>query len=139
MIETFMSGKPQSEGTVLIIDDEPSISRAASRLLRSMGFEILVTTTGQEAVEICHSRGDEIDVVLLDAVLQETASKETIQQIRSLRPGIKVILTSGYDKEESVDHFAGVQLDGFVPKPFDYTELENAVRAALARPPKAAE
>jgi two-component system, cell cycle sensor histidine kinase and response regulator CckA len=139
MIEPVMSGKPQSEGTVLIIDDEPSVSRAASRLLHSMGFEVLVATAGQEAIEICHARGDEIDLVLLDAFLQETISKETLRQIRSIRPEIKVILTSGYGKAESVDGFAGMPLDGFVPKPFGYTELENAVRAALARPSRAEE
>jgi len=135
MIEPVMSGKPQSKGTVLIIDDEPSIARAASRLLHSMGFEALVATAGQEAVEICQARGDEIDVVLLDVVLETTTSLETLRQIRALRPEVKVILTSGYDKAESMDGFAGLRLDGFVPKPFDYAELENAVRAALARPP----
>ncbi|MBP1608768.1 MAG: signal transduction histidine kinase, nitrogen specific, NtrB [Acidobacteria bacterium] len=138
MIEPVMSGKPQSEGSVLIIDDEPSVARTASRLLHSMGFEVLVATASQEAVEICRARSDEIDVVLLDAVLHETTSKETLRQIRSLRPEIKVILMSGYGKAESVDSFAGMRLDGFVPKPFGYTELESAIRAALARPPRAA-
>ena len=139
MIEPVMPGKPSSETTVLIIDDEPSVARAASRLLRSIGFDVLVATGRQEAVEICQARGDEIDVVLLDVVLSETNSKETLQQIRALCPAIKVILTSGYGKAESAGDFAGIQLDGFVPKPFGCRELETAVRAALARPPSAAE
>ena len=126
-----MSRESQSEGTILIVDDESSIARAASRLLHSMGFEPLIALSGQEAVEICRARGDEIGLVLLDVVLQETTSLETLQQLRSIRPGIKVILTSGYGSAESVEGFADMRLDGFLPKPFGYHELENAVRAAL--------
>jgi two-component system, cell cycle sensor histidine kinase and response regulator CckA len=139
MIEPVISGKSQRKGTVLVIDDEPYVAKALSRLLHSMGFQVLAATAGQEAVELCHARGDEIDVILLDMFLQETTSQKTLRQIRTLRPGIKVILMSGHDKAESTDGFAGMRLDGFLPKPVDYTELENTVRAVLARRLRAAE
>jgi two-component system, cell cycle sensor histidine kinase and response regulator CckA len=131
MIEPVVSGKRSGEGTVLVVEDEPLMAKATSRLLRSMGFEVLVATTGQEAIEICHARGDEIDVVLLDMVLRGMSSMETLRQMRSFRSEIKVILMSGHDKQESIDSFANLQLYGFVSKPFDYTELENVIRAAL--------
>jgi two-component system, cell cycle sensor histidine kinase and response regulator CckA len=139
MIEPVMSGKRLSGGKVLVVDDEPSLSRAASRLLHSMGFEVFVATVAQEAVEICRARGAEIDAVLLDYHLQGTTSMEALRQMRSLRPGIKVILMSGYGKPESVANFAGMRLDGFLPKPFGYAEFENVIRAALAQPPRAAD
>ncbi len=120
-----------SEGTVLIVDDEPTVTKAASRLLRSMGFEVYIAGGGREAVEICRAHGDDIDVVLLDLVLEQTSSQEVLLQMRVLRPGIKVILMTGYGKQESMDRFADMRLDGFVAKPFGYTELENAVRAVL--------
>jgi DNA-binding response OmpR family regulator len=118
---------------VLVIDDEPYMAKATSRLLRSMGFDFQIATTGPDAVQICRARGDEIDVVILDVVLPEMSSIETLRQMRALRPGIKVILMSGYGKQESMDRFAGMELDGFVSKPFGYNELENVVRAALNR------
>jgi DNA-binding NtrC family response regulator len=133
MIEPVVYGKRSGEGTVLVVEDEPLMAKATSRLLHSMGFEVLVATTGQEAIEVCHARGDEIDVVLLDMVLRGMSSMETLRQMRSLRSEIKVILMSGYDKQESMDSFASMQLYGFVSKPFDYTELENTIRAALLR------
>jgi DNA-binding NtrC family response regulator len=134
-----MSGKRLSRGAVLVVDDEPCIHRAASRLLHSMGFEVLVAMAAQEAVEICRARGEEIDVVLLDLFLQGTRSLDTLRQMRSLHPGIKVILMSGYSKLEFADDLAGVRIDGYLTKPFGYIEAENAIRAALALPPKAAE
>jgi DNA-binding NtrC family response regulator len=139
MIEHVMSGKRLSEGTVLVVDDDQSLAKAASRLLQSMRFDVLVAMGGHEAVEICRVRGEEINVVLLDLFLQEMTSMETLRQMRSLHPGIKVILMSGYGKQESAARFPGMRLDGFVAKPFGYTELENAIRAAIALPPKATE
>ena len=139
MTEPAMFAKGLRGRTVLVVDDEPSLAKAASRLLDSMGFEVLVATVAQEAVEICRARGNGIDAVLLDLSLEGTTSTEILRQMRSVHPGIKVILMSGYDTRESVKNFAGMRLDGFLSKPFGYTEIENAIRGALAPPPRAAE
>jgi two-component system cell cycle sensor histidine kinase/response regulator CckA len=120
-----------SEGTVLIVDDEPTLIRAASRLLKTMGFDVLIATDGKEAIEICRAKADRIDVILLDLILPEMTSVETLRRLRSIRPGLKVILTSGYSKDESIARFGSAPPDGFVAKPFGYAELENAVRAAI--------
>ncbi len=139
MTERVTQGKDPAESTVLIVDDDPSLARAASRLLRSMGFKVLIAHGGREAIEICRVRVNEIDVVLLDLVLSEMSSLETLQQLRSMSPGIKVILTSGYGKQESAARFAEMQPDGYLPKPFGYFELESAIRVALARVSRAAD
>ena len=128
-----MPGNSVSEGAVLVVDDEACLARATSRLLRSMGFGVLVASGGEEAVEICRVRGDDIDVVLLDLVLRGMTSVEALRQMRSLRPGMRVILTSGYSRQESLHNFAGMPLDGFLMKPFGYEDLESALRAALVR------
>ena len=141
MTEPVMCGKRVTEGAVLVVDDEPSLAKATSRLLDSMGFKVMVATGGQEALEICRARSEAFDVVLLDLYLQGMTSVETLRQMRSLHSGIKVILMSGYGKQESIDGFAGIRPDGFVSKPFGYCELENALRAVLnpagarSRPP----
>jgi two-component system, cell cycle sensor histidine kinase and response regulator CckA len=131
VIESILSGKRSSEGTVLVVDDEPNMAKATMRLLKSMGFDVLVATAGRKAIEICCSRGNEIDFVLLDMVLPEMTSRETLLQIRSLRPEIKVILMSGHSEQESIDSFEDMQLNGFLSKPFGFAELENAIQAAL--------
>ena len=131
MGESVSEDRRVTRGLVLVVDDEPFLIKAASRLLHSMGFEVLAATGGAQAVEICRDRGDDIDVVLLDLVLKEMTSMETLEELRSLRPGIKVILTSGYTRQESADRIRGMRVDGFVSKPFGYDELENAIRSAL--------
>jgi two-component system cell cycle sensor histidine kinase/response regulator CckA len=135
MPEAIKPGRRLSEGTVLIVDDEPTLIRAASRLLKTMGFDVLVATGGKEAIEICHAKADRIDVILLDLILPEMTSVETLRHLRSIRPGIRVILTSGYSKDESIARFGSAPPDGFVAKPFGYAELENAVRTAMGSAP----
>ncbi len=131
MVEPAMPKNHVSGITALVVDDEPFLAKAASRLLHSMGFEVLIATGGQEAIEICSARGRKIDIVLLDLFMQDMSSMETLRQMRTIDPGIKVILTSGYGRRESVDGFAGMRLDGFVEKPFGFAELERAVRTVL--------
>ncbi len=130
MVQYEIAGD-HSARTVLVVDDEPSLAKAASRLLSTIGFKVLTAADGQEAVELCRTYSEMIDVVLLDFYLPEMSSTETLRQMRSIHPGIKVILMSGHEKQESMGSFEGMQIDGFVPKPFGYAEIESALRAVL--------
>jgi DNA-binding NtrC family response regulator len=131
MSQPVIPGKQRSEGVVLVVDDEPSLAKATSRLLRAMGFEAAVATDCRQAVEICRTRAGEIRLVLLDLFLWETDCRETLRQMRAVHPEIRVILMSGHDKRESAADVAAMRLEGFLPKPFGYAELENAVHAAF--------
>ncbi len=129
----MLPGEQAAKNTVLIVDDDPSLVKATSRLLHSMGFKALSAAGGREAIEICRSATNEISVVLLDLVLSGESSLELLRQLRSLRPEMKVILTSGYGKQESIAQFEGFPLDGFLLKPYGYIELENTIKSVLAR------
>lgn len=126
-----MAGSRPCEGIVLIVDDEPCLAKSAARLLSSMGFEVLIAEGGSQAVEVCRTRGQEIDLVLLDLVLREMTSMETLRQMRALHPDIKVILTSGYSKQECLDRLTDKMPDHFLQKPFGYAELNAVVQALL--------
>lgn len=117
--------------TLLVVDDDPSVSKAASRLLRLMGFDVRAAARGSEAVEMCHAGDPAIDALLLDARLEQSPSTEILRQIRSLQPDIKVILMSGRGRQESLDLFAGMPVEAFLAKPFGYDELEQAIRLAM--------
>ncbi len=130
MADPLESGMRTAPSAVLVIDDDLNLAKAASRLLRSMGLEVCVATGGHQAVEFLRACPEKMNVALLDANLRDIDSVTTVQKLRILNPGMKVILTSGYPKQECLDRFGGVQLDGFIPKPFSYAELESAIRAA---------
>jgi DNA-binding response OmpR family regulator len=96
-----------------------------------IGFAMAASAAA--SLSISRKYTGEIDLVLLDLVLEGMTAVETLRELRSLRPAIRAILTSGFGRQESLAGFTEMRLDGFLSKPFGYTELENAVRVALGR------
>ncbi|HJW71987.1 MAG TPA: CHASE domain-containing protein [Geothrix sp.] len=121
----------QGSGTILVVDDEPSIREVASGLLRAMGFKVLTASDGQEALVIFQQHLAEIRAVLLDLTMPRLDGVETFRELRKLQPTCRVVLTSGYNQEEALHEFVGKDLAAFVQKPFQRTELVAALRKAL--------
>jgi CheY-like chemotaxis protein len=121
----------QGSGTILVVDDEPTILEVASGLLHSMGFEVLTASDGQEAIAMFQQHVADIRAVLLDLTMPRLNGVETFRELRKLQPHCRVVLTSGYNEEEALHDFVGKGLAGFVQKPFQRTELLAAMRKAL--------
>ncbi len=76
----------------------------------------------------------EITAVLLDMTMPDISGEEVFRLIQTLRPGVRVILSSGYNEEETISHFHGKGLAGFIQKPYRPTKLIEKVREILAQP-----
>ena len=119
-------------GLVLVADDEPEIRRAASAMLERLGFKCITASDGAEAVGLVRARGTELRLALLDLSMPRLDGREAFDAIRALRPGLKVILSSGFDIQESAGGIVGQGLAGFLQKPYRFDQLRQAVEAALA-------
>ncbi len=124
---------PRQAGTVLLVDDEQMIREAAGAALESMGFKVLVAVDGLDAVEVFTREKDTIDLVLMDLTMPHMDGREAFQHLRRIRPGIPVILSSGYNEQESIQQFLGRGLAGFLQKPYTLQALEQTVQEALTR------
>jgi two-component system, cell cycle sensor histidine kinase and response regulator CckA len=69
--------------------------------------------------------------VLLDLTMPVMSGEETLRQMKSLKPSVKVLLSSGYNEVEAVRHFTGKGLAGFIQKPYAALNLVKRVRMAL--------
>jgi signal transduction histidine kinase len=121
----------QVNGTVLVADDEQSVRMLATKLLKRMGFEVIVAVDGAEAVRLFRERADRIGLVLLDMTMPEMGGEEVFTEIRRLCPDVKVILSSGYNEQEAIKGFAGRGLAGFLQKPYRLDELHAKVAEVL--------
>jgi CheY-like chemotaxis protein len=119
-------------GTVLVVDDEPAIRAVARRILESASFGVLEAVDGREAVRMIREHGPRIDLILLDLTMPELSGEEAFREIRKLNGEVAVLLSSGYNEQETVVRFAGKGLTGFIQKPDSAQELLAAVRRALA-------
>lgn len=119
-------------GTILIVDDEPTILEIAQAALISCGFTVLVAKNGFDAVEVFRQHQESICCVLCDLVMPGMDGWETLSALRQLAPGIAVILSSGYDQDEVMvgDHCEWPEF--FLGKPYDLSGLYAAIKQALA-------
>jgi PAS domain S-box-containing protein len=121
----------QASGSVLVIDDDETVREVARRILERAGFTVLSASGGHSGVEMFRSRGDEIRAVLLDMTMPDISGEEVFRALRKIRPDVKVILSSGYNEQETVTAFQGKGLAGFIQKPYQPAELVRALREIL--------
>ncbi len=118
-------------GTILLVDDEASIQSMGQRLLESLGFTVLLAGDGKEALEVYRERRDEITLVVLDLIMPVMDGAETFRRLVEMNPEVKVLLSSGYSRQEKADEIMSLGSKGFTQKPFELHELSQAVAKAL--------
>ncbi len=93
------------QATVLVVDDEDIMRRAAERVLRKLGVDVVMARDGIEAIEVFKTQSNRIDIVLLDLNMPKMSGDEALEHIRSIDPHIPVIISSGHTR--AVDHAPG--------------------------------
>jgi two-component system cell cycle sensor histidine kinase/response regulator CckA len=123
----------RGEGTFLVIDDEAAVRTITERILRTLGFEVICAADGAQGVEVVRRRGDSLVGVLLDLTMPNMDGETAFREIAALRPGLPIVLMSGYNEGDAIARFAGKGLAGFLQKPFAVDDLRKQLRAALTR------
>jgi signal transduction histidine kinase len=118
--------------TVLVVDDEEMVRELTRTSLEHYGLRVVTAADGQEGVEVFAERAGEIDLVLLDMTMPRLGGEEAFRELRRIKPGVPVILSSGYNEQEATARFAGKGLAGFIQKPYRPSELIEHIRAVLA-------
>ncbi|HEY4299796.1 MAG TPA: PAS domain S-box protein [Candidatus Didemnitutus sp.] len=123
-------------GRVLVVDDEEAVRKVAARLLEKLGFAVDIAADGQEALVLFESAAEDYAVVLLDQTMPRMDGEETFRRMRLLRPQVRVLLMSGFNRVDMLDRFMGQGLAGFVQKPFEVETLASEIRRTFeSRPP----
>ncbi len=129
---TFSDRKWTGKGLVLVVDDEEQVLETAVRMLNKIGFQCLQANNGKEALKIYKERQKEIGLLLMDLTMPQMDGEETFQALRILDPGIKVILSSGYNQQELSQKSVGKGLASFLQKPYQMNELRQAIIEAFS-------
>ncbi len=117
-------------GTILVVDDEEIVRKIAKSTLESWGYRVLLAENGQAALDLFAAK-TEISLVLLDLTMPVMNGEQTFQRLQRIRPGMKVLLTSGYDETDAMRSFPGGGLSGFLQKPYTAAQLGASVKRAL--------
>jgi DNA-binding NtrC family response regulator len=118
-----------TECDVLVIDDEPAVCGAVSRVLEANGLG--VATAGDAASGLAHPALATCRLVLCDLMLPDRSGEEVAREILRRRPGLPVIMITGYATPEHAVRAREAGAD-FLAKPFEAGELMDTVRRAVA-------
>lgn len=118
--------------TILLVEDDSNVRQAVGRALRIMGYAVFEAENGQTAMQIWQAHHAKVDLLLTDMVMPEgITGLELAQRLQACKPGLKVIISSGYSTEVAQ---AGVpSRPGLVyfPKPYDFKPLADTLRKCL--------
>ncbi|MDJ0973497.1 MAG: response regulator [Planctomycetota bacterium] len=112
-----------SGALVLVVDDEASVRRLTRDVLESAGYRVLLAEDGVQGSALFEEHKHDVDVVLLDMTMPRMSGEETFRVLQKLRPGVRVLVTSGYTETEAVNRFRGQTPGGFIHKPYRAAEL----------------
>ncbi|MBF0549603.1 MAG: response regulator transcription factor [Deltaproteobacteria bacterium] len=112
-----------SVGTILLVDDEELLLEIGQDMLDSCGYKVIVAASGEEAVDIYRSEKDDIRVVILDLNMPGMGGIACLQRLISLRPDVKVIISSGYTTPDILEEVKNAGAAGFVGKPYQLDEM----------------
>lgn len=120
-------------GAILVVEDEPDSRRVAKRVLERLGYTVLEASDGVEAVALFRVRHADIVCVLCNLTMPKMGGWETIAALRSLRPGVPVVMASGYDEASVMAAAHKERPQAFLGKPYDVAAMEHAFERALGQ------
>ena len=91
---------PRGRETILLAEDDERVRRAALRILQQAGYRAIAVTNGFEAIRLLREREEPVQLILLDLVMPQMSGPEAWEQLRALRPDMRVLFTSGYADEK---------------------------------------
>jgi CheY-like chemotaxis protein len=115
--------------TVLVADDEEIIRGFLVEILEAMGFNVLSSENGHDALEIYRAGWPNIDLVILDLVMPKLNGTDALGEMKKVNPGVKAIITTGFSKEHELVQEGIV---GYLQKPYKVDELSQVVLSALS-------
>jgi two-component system, cell cycle sensor histidine kinase and response regulator CckA len=120
--------------TILLVEDDSPVRMITRRVLESQGYKICEATSVREALELWRSGAEEITLLLSDIVMPEgVMGRELAERLRAQRPGLKVVLMSGYSADliGNDTDFCRQTKSSFLQKPFSSRVLLETVRRCL--------
>jgi CheY-like chemotaxis protein len=122
---------PTGRETVLVAEDDPFVRAFAVRTLEALGYRVIAVVNGPEALSRLHG-GDKVDLLFTDVVMPGGMNGwELAERARGARPGLKVLLTSGYALETLLAR-GRLRTDmAFLNKPYRKADLARRLREAL--------
>ncbi|MHC4945496.1 MAG: PAS domain S-box protein [Planctomycetota bacterium] len=122
---------PGGNETILLAEDEPTVRSLAVQILEKAGYRVLTAANGVEALKIFESHADEIDLAFLDVVMPKMTGRTVQNRIRSKKPDLPFLFTSGYSEEVIQGQLDPADTARLIQKPYNPDKLLRRIREVL--------
>jgi CheY-like chemotaxis protein len=122
---------PRGDETVLVVEDVAPVRSVVLTILTGLGYEVVMTASGAEALEAFHGRSHEIDLVLCDVAMPVMRGPDLVAALRAAKPRLAVLFMSGHSSDTAFRESVAAGAEAFLQKPFTALELATSVRHAL--------
>lgn len=122
----------EEKRTALIVDDEEIMLDIESFMLQKIGFNILKAGNSAEACRLYEDKKEHIDIVVLDMIMPDENGAKTYKRLKKMNPDIRVLVSSGLERDGNIDEILNDGQNGFIRKPFQFEEFTNNIDAMLS-------
>ncbi|PKL19183.1 MAG: hypothetical protein CVV49_02070 [Spirochaetae bacterium HGW-Spirochaetae-5] len=123
------------DGYVMVVDDEEGVRTVAASMLELIGFTVLTSFDGMDAIskikDFTENKKGSLKIVLLDLTMPHMDGAETFKKISKISPESRIILMSGYSENDITEKFTDAGISGFLQKPFQLQDLQKKLSEVL--------
>ncbi len=122
------SSIPHGTETILIVEDLENVRNLVMEMLRSIGYTVIPTSNGIDAIELARSHRKPVDLLLTDVVMPGMSGLDLSKRMKSITPRMKTLFMSGYVDDTIIED---AMKGHFIQKPITMVELSRKVREVL--------
>jgi two-component system, NtrC family, response regulator PilR len=132
-----MEKKAMGKGKILIVDDEPSMIRVLSLMLKAEGYEVTATEDSSKAVAWLRDKERAYDLMISDVRMTPVDGMQLLRMARESHPSMRVLMVTAYASDDTVKEAKQLGACDYISKPFRMDQILAAVRVALQPSPPA--
>jgi DNA-binding NtrC family response regulator len=120
---------------ILVIEDEEQLRQIIQSVLNSESYKVILTETAREGIDLYKADKEMIELVILDFNLPDADGLSVFRQLQEMNPEVKVLLTSGFDVDDSAQEAIRLGALEFIRKPFNRQQILDVVKRTYSYHP----
>jgi len=129
-MQTDKKKDDERQPVILFADDDAICLDVGVKMLRKLGYKVLDARDGQEAIEVFLKDQSEVDLVILDMIMPYNGGTAFLK-FKKINADVKVLIASGYAKDQQIREMMEQGCSGFIQKPFNINVLSQKISNAL--------
>lgn len=117
--------------TILIVDDEPLIRKSLFEILKMSGYQCIMVTNGEDAVEAMQKK--KVDIIISDMRLPQMSGIDLLKKVKILQPAVEVIVMTGFGSIETAVEAMKLKAFDYITKPIIDDEIKLVIEKIIEK------